>query len=91
MAKKSEATATATGKQQFEEWQVYRNMPVRIDGKVVTTFDKIKLLRPCVKVTKDQVESLNYGKIIHPDNRSFTLLLLPGEKVPTLEETLAGS
>jgi hypothetical protein len=64
----------------YEEWQCWQNSPVNQDGKRVIVFDKIRLLRPKVKITKHEAELNNLVKL-DPANKSLRLYLLPDEDV----------
>jgi hypothetical protein len=64
----------------YEEWQCWQNLPVNQGGKRVIAFDKIKLLRPKVKITEKEAELNNLVKL-DPANKSLKLYLLPNEDV----------
>lgn len=73
-----------------EQWQVLRNLDNKVeDGFRVTTFERVKLLRKSVKISKRDAMILNYGIITHPDNRYFGLYLLPGEELPVVKKKIS--
>ncbi len=72
----------------FEEWQVRRELGTTFekDGKryLKTEFEKEKILRPRVKITQDEANIFNEGRIVHSSNRVFSVMLLPGQKLEPL-------
>jgi len=60
----------------YEEYEV-RRIVSNVEGGRKVEFEKIKLLRKNVKIREDEAQVLNLGVTAHPENRFFSLYLLP--------------
>jgi len=45
----------------YQEWDVKINAKQDKDGKTIHEAEKLKVSRPCVKITDEQAEILNHG------------------------------
>jgi hypothetical protein len=62
----------------YEEWRCEIKLTV-IDGKVTKReAEKVKKLRPCVKITDEEAETLNYGAL-HTPRQDFVLMYFKPE------------
>lgn len=63
-------------KKHFQEWRVEIHTEQK-DGKTVKRSEKLKLMRPVVKITEDHAEVLNRGVIDGPGNKYALMYFLP--------------
>lgn len=61
----------------FEAWEMRVQLSTE-SGTAVQKFEKLKMLRPRVKIRATEAQTLNTS-LIHGDNRFVTMYLLPGE------------
>lgn len=66
-SKAASAEETEVAPSNFQEWQVQINLR-NVDGKTEYDYEKLKLLRPVVKITQDTADVLNHG-VLHGGNR----------------------
>ena len=82
------AKSTAATSLHFQEVEVRRLNSVREGNKLITRFEKFKVLRQKVNITQEEADTINTGRIEHPDNKFFSLYLLPGQEVEALIKIL---
>jgi hypothetical protein len=79
------AGETPTGKH-YQEWRV--EIKAEMDGdKVVKKYEKLKISRPCVKITDQEAETLNNGVLEGPN--TFSLMYFKAEGAEKTEEAPA--
>ena len=66
---------------EFEQVEVRRLDPKREGNEVVVRFERLKVKRPRVLLTREQADVLNIGVKTCDDNRIFFMYLLPEEEI----------
>jgi hypothetical protein len=88
MTKKQQSQAEETKPLVFQEVEIRRLDPVREGSKLITRFERIKVLRTKVNIRQEEADAINEGRAVHPDNKYFVLYLLPGQEVEPLVREL---
>lgn len=98
MSKKNETAVSSANKVathdlwatklRFEEVEIRRMPATRDRNKLITTFERLKVLRSNVKISQYQADILNTGRTEHPSNNIFAVYLLPGQELEPLVKTL---
>jgi hypothetical protein len=81
VSEKQQSKKPVSEKLLFDEVEVRRLNPVKEGNKLITKFERHKVLRSNVRITQYQADVLNEGRIVCDHNVFFVLYLLPGQEV----------